>query len=71
MKGSAVTLRLSCKEASRLISQGMDRHLSVPERIKLRLHVGICDACTRFTFQVKFLRRALKAFPGPDDTNDR
>jgi hypothetical protein len=49
----------------------MDRRLSVPERIKLRLHVSICDACTRFTSQVAFLRRALKAFPGPDDSESR
>lgn len=63
--------RLTCKEASRLISDGMDRRLSVPERIKLRLHVSICDACTRFTSQVAFLRRALKAFPGPDDPEGR
>jgi len=66
-----MVLRLSCKEASRLISEGMDRRLSVPERIGLRLHVGICDACTRFTSQVRFLRRALKAFPGPDDPEAR
>jgi hypothetical protein len=49
----------------------MDRRLSVTERITLRLHVGICDACTRFTSQVEFLRRALKVFPGPDDTDGR
>jgi len=66
-----VAFRLSCKEASRLISEGMDRRLSVPERITLRLHVGICDACTRFTSQVEFLRRALKVFPGPDDSDGR
>ena len=63
--------RLSCKEASRLISEGMDRRPSVTERIGLRLHVGICDACTRFTSQVKFLRDALRAFPGPDDSEGR
>jgi hypothetical protein len=66
-----VILRLSCKEATRLISEGMDRRLSLPERIKLRLHVGICDACTRFTSQVAFLRRAIKAFPGRDDPEKR
>jgi len=60
-------LRLSCKEASRLISQGMERRLSLGERIALRLHVRICDACTRFTSQMKFLRRALRAYPGADD----
>jgi len=66
-----VAFRLSCKEASRLISEGMDRRLSVTERITLRLHLGICDACTRFTSQVQFLRRALKVLPGPDDPNGR
>ena len=66
-----MALRLSCKEASKLISEGMDRRLSVTERIRLRLHVSICDACTRFTSQVKFLRSALKAFPGPDDLEER
>jgi len=66
-----VAFRLSCKEASRLISEGMDRRLSVTERITLCLHLGICDACTRFTSQVQFLRRALKVFPGPDDPNGR
>lgn len=66
-----MALRLSCKEASRLISDGMDRRLSITERIALRLHVGICDACTRFTAQVQFLRRALKAFPGPDEPDRR
>jgi hypothetical protein len=49
----------------------MDRRLSFPERIGLRLHVGICDACTRFTAQVAFLRRALNAYPGPDDPEER
>jgi hypothetical protein len=49
----------------------MDRRLSITERIALRLHVRICDACTRFGSQVEFLRRALKAFPGPDEPEGR
>ena len=64
-------IRLSCKEASRLISEGMDRRLSFRERIVLRLHVGICDACSRFTGQLAFLRRALSALPGPDEPENR
>jgi hypothetical protein len=66
-----VKFQLSCREASKLISEGLDRRLSFIERIRLRMHVGICDACTRFTSQVKFLRRALKAFPGPDEPDGR
>ena len=66
-----MAFRLSCREASKLISEGMDRRLSFSERIGLRLHVRICDACTRFTSQLNFLRKALKAFPGPDDPEGR
>jgi hypothetical protein len=64
-------IRLSCREASRLISDGMDRRLSFGERILLGLHVRVCDACSRFTRQLAFLRRALSALPGPDDPEGR
>ena len=60
-------LRLSCKEASRLISQEMDRHLTFSERFALRVHLFACDACTRLIGHVQFLRRALRSYPGPDD----
>ena len=66
-----MAIHLSCREASRLISQGMDRRLSFAEKIALRLHLGICDACTRFGRQVEFIRRALKIYPGPDDPESR
>jgi len=66
-----VALRLSCRDATRLISQGMDRRLSVAEKLVLRLHVAICDACSRFTRQVNFVRQALKSYPGPDDPDAR
>jgi len=62
-----MAIRLSCREASRLISQGLDRRLSLGDRIALRLHLFVCDACTRLTRHVRFLRRALKSYPGPDD----
>ena len=62
-----MAIHLSCREASRLISQGMDRRLSFSERIALRLHLFACDACTQLTRHVRFLRRALKSYPGPDD----
>jgi hypothetical protein len=63
-------MKLSCREASRLISQGMERRLSFGERISLRLHMGICDACTRFSRQAGFLRRALKAYAGADEAKE-
>jgi hypothetical protein len=53
-------MMLSCKEASRLVSQGLDRNLGFGERVMLRVHLTICDGCTNFKSQVEFLRRAVK-----------
>jgi Putative zinc-finger len=53
-------MMLSCKEASRLVSQGLDRNLGFGERVMLRVHLTICDGCTNFKSQVAFLRRAVK-----------
>jgi Putative zinc-finger len=50
---------LNCKEATRLVSQGLDRRLGLAERLALRLHLLICDGCTNFSKQAAFLRRAL------------
>ena len=51
---------LSCKEASRLVSQGLDRDLGLLARLRLRLHLAICEGCTNFKQQMDFLRRALR-----------
>ena len=51
---------LSCKEAARLVSQGLDRKLGFGERVTLRVHLAICNGCTNFKDQVAFLRRAVK-----------
>ena len=50
---------LSCKDVTRLVSQGLDRRLGLGERIAVRVHLLICDGCTNFTRQMKFLRRAV------------
>ena len=52
-------MMLSCKEASRLVSQGLDRKLGFGERVALRVHLAICNGCTNFKDQVAFLRKAM------------
>ena len=52
-------LKISCKEASRLLSQAMDRNLPLWDRVRLRLHLVACDACANFSRQLRFLRRAV------------
>jgi Putative zinc-finger len=53
-------LMLTCKEATRLVSQGLDRSLAFRERLALRLHLLICDGCTNFRKQVVLLREAMR-----------
>ena len=51
---------LSCRETTRLVSQGLDRELAFGERVALRVHFAICLGCRRAGRQMKFLRRALR-----------
>ena len=53
-------MMLTCKEASRLVSQGLDRKLGFGERLRLRVHLLICDACANFRRQLDFLRKAVR-----------
>lgn len=54
---------LSCKEVTRLVSQGLDRELTFGERTSLRVHFMICRGCRNVNRQLAFLRRALKELP--------
>jgi hypothetical protein len=61
-----MSLRLNCKEASRLLSQGLDRELTLAQRAALKLHLTLCDACTSVKAQFEFIRRALSAYSDSD-----
>jgi putative zinc finger protein len=57
-----LTHMLSCREATRLLSQRQERALTTIENVKLRLHLVVCVACTRFARQLAFLRTALARY---------
>lgn len=57
---------INCKEASRLMSEGLDRDLDLGQRMALRLHLLVCTACSRVKAQVAFLRKEVAKFPGPE-----
>lgn len=61
---------ITCKESSRLISQGLDTRLGIGQRASLRLHLLLCTACTRVKTQLDFLHRAAPKYPGPEDDSD-
>ena len=51
---------LSCRQASRLITARLDRELDVFERVALRLHLSICDACPIVVRQFETLRDSIR-----------
>lgn len=54
----------SCRDNSALISRGLDKPLSLGERISVRLHVMLCTRCRNFQTQAHFIRKAARRFGG-------
>lgn len=50
---------LSCRDVTRLVLEGEDRHLRLSERLGVRVHMIICKACPKFARQVQFMRGAM------------
>jgi predicted anti-sigma-YlaC factor YlaD len=61
--------KLSCKDVSRLLSDGLDASLPPAERARVRLHMVICDACRSVEQQFDLLRRLMRG-AGPRDDDD-
>ena len=58
---------LSCKETTRLLSQGEDRKLAFGERVMLRVHLALCNGCRNANAQFKFLRRAVQVLANSEN----
>jgi hypothetical protein len=52
--------RRTCQEVAALVIAREDRRLNWPERVGLRVHMGICKACPGFERQVLTMRNAMK-----------
>ncbi|KPK08247.1 MAG: hypothetical protein AMJ64_04020 [Betaproteobacteria bacterium SG8_39] len=50
----------SCKEVTRLVSEGLDRELGFGERVALRVHFMMCKGCRNFEDQMGQLRKAMQ-----------
>ncbi len=61
---------LSCKQASQIISQSLDRQLTMRERFALKLHLLMCKYCKQFSQQLHALRVALKLAASEIESND-
>ena|SRR5437899_789188 len=50
-----------CRKMVPLMSESLERRLSIRERLGLRLHLLVCAWCARYLKQIKFVRWLLKA----------
>lgn len=58
---------MNCEKATRLISESQERVLSLPEKMRLKMHVMMCSGCKNFSLQVPFLSKAMRAYASRKD----
>ena len=52
-----------CRQMVPLMSESLERRLSIREGLGLRLHLLVCAWCARYLRQIKVMRWALRAQP--------
>lgn len=52
----------TCREVTRLFSEGMERDLSLLDRAQLKMHCMMCSGCRHFGEQMQQLRFISKHF---------
>jgi predicted anti-sigma-YlaC factor YlaD len=57
----------SCKEVTRLVSEGLDRELGFGERVALRVHFMMCKGCRNFEDQMARLSQAMQDLARGED----
>lgn len=62
---------LNCCEATRLLSDGLERKLRLKERVHLHLHLLWCRACRNFGEHMKVLRHITRAYADGTSEADR
>lgn len=53
-------MTITCKDAARLVSEGLDKELPVEDQLRLRAHLAICRGCKSLSDRLAFLRKAVR-----------
>jgi hypothetical protein len=65
-------LNRSCREVAILLVAREDRALTLTDRLALRVHMLICEACPRFERQMLTMRNSMRMWRGyaADDASE-
>lgn len=61
-------LKRTCKDVAILLIAREDRKLPLTDRLALRLHMVVCEACPRFERQVRTMRQGLQMWRNYTDS---
>jgi anti-sigma factor RsiW len=56
---------LTCQQITELVTDYAEGNLSLMERLRFQLHIGMCRNCRRYVRQVKATAAALGVLPPP------
>jgi anti-sigma factor ChrR (cupin superfamily) len=61
---------LTCKEITELVTKYAEGNLSLMDRLRFQMHIGMCRNCRRYVRQVKATVAALGLVAPPDMSPD-
>jgi predicted anti-sigma-YlaC factor YlaD len=64
---------LTCQEITELVTAYVERRMSLMQRARFRMHIGMCKHCRRYLRQMRTTVRltgAMPADPMPRDVRD-
>ena len=64
-------LKRTCREVAAILVAREDRALGLADRVALRLHMTVCDACPKFERQMLTMRNCMAQWRNYTATDDR
>jgi hypothetical protein len=63
-------LNRTCRDVAALLVAKEDRTLPITDRLALRIHMAICEACPRFERQLLIMRNSMQMWRGYTTTDE-
>jgi sporulation-control protein spo0M len=62
---------MNCRQATKLLSEKMERPLSAREKMTLRLHTVLCSSCRQFGHHLQEIREISKSYTKNKSKNSK